>query len=319
MPVRKSGKNSRLPYMIRGLARTVAPTAPLRHRLSQVLAEVESRADRDYILARVDYYNKLQGSVLLPPDAPTLGDFTLRGNRSAYFFDAHEYTRWFDPSLRWMYLFGDVTHVPDCPTIVKSRPIRGDNANSVLLNLDKVRHFTFLRDTIPFAAKDDRAIFRGHIIDKPHRIRFMECYYGHPRVSAGIISPTPQFPTEWVEKPITLWDHLTYKYILAIEGNDVASNLKWIMSSNSLAVMPRPTYETWFMEGTLQPGVHYVEIAPDYSNLIDKMDYYTAHPTEAEAIITAAHTYIDQFRDPRRERLISLLVLERYFERTSQK
>jgi hypothetical protein len=296
----------------------IAPNGGLRRHLTEVLAEVETRPDRDYILSRVDYYNKLTHSVCLPPNAPALGEFSLRGNPSNYFLDAHEYTRWFDPSLRWIYVFGDVTTVPDFPAIVKSRPIAGDNANSVLLNLDKIRHFTFLHDEIPFSQKEDRAIFRGHIINKPHRIRFIERYFGHPRVDAGIISPDPQFPAEWVKKSISLWEHLNFKYILAIEGNDVASNLKWIMSSNSLAVMPRPTYETWFMEGTLTPEVHYVEIKPDYSDLIEKMDYYTAHPAEAEAIVNNAHAYIAQFRDRARERLISLLVLEKYFEKTGQ-
>lgn len=58
----------------------------------------------------------------------------------------------------------------------------------------------------------------------------------------------------------TIREHLDYKFIMAIEGNDVASNLKWVMSSNSLAVMPRPTCETWFMEGTLIPDYHYIEV-----------------------------------------------------------
>ena len=39
-----------------------------------------------------------------------------------------------------------------------------------------------------------------------------------------------------------------HKFILCIEGNDVASNLKWVMSSNSVAVMPKPKFESWFME-----------------------------------------------------------------------
>ena len=42
------------------------------------------------------------------------------------------------------------------------------------------------------------------------------------------------------------------------------------MSSNSVAVMPRPKYESWFMEGRLQPGVHYIEIKDDYSDLEPK-------------------------------------------------
>ncbi len=66
---------------------------------------------------------------------------------------------------------------------------------------------------------------------------------------------------------MSLYDHLHYRYIMALEGNDVATNLKWIMSSNSIAVMPRPTCETWFMEGRLIPNYHYIEIADDFHDL----------------------------------------------------
>ena len=313
-----SGKNSKPLYFVRNGVRRAVPQSWLRKQLAAVLSSLDGRPDKDYILSRVDYYNKLIGKIALPAGAPSLGDFKLKGNKSSYFFDSYEYTRWFDPSLHWEYLFGDVIHVPEVPTIVKSRPIAGDNANSVLLNLDKHRHFTFLDDRIPFREKQDKSIFRGHIIGKPHRIRFMEMYYGHPACDAGIISPDPAFPAEWVKPKISFRDHLEYKFILAIEGNDVASNLKWIMSSNSLAVMPKPKYETWFMEGSLFPGYHYVEIRSDYADLEEKMSHYSSHPDEAEAIIANAHAYIDQFRNKKRERLISLLVLDKYFNRTGQ-
>ncbi|HIZ85438.1 MAG TPA: lipopolysaccharide biosynthesis protein, partial [Candidatus Coprenecus stercoravium] len=57
----------------------------------------------------------------------------------------------------------------------------------------------------------------------------------------------------------------------------------------------------------------YVEIRPDYSDLIDKMEYYASHPAEAEEINRHAQEYIAQFADPRRERLIALMVMEKYF------
>ena len=82
--------------------------------------------------------------------------------------------------------------------------------------------------------------------------------------------------------------------------------------------MPRPVYETWFMEGTLEPEVHYVEIRRDYADLEEKMAHYIARPEEAEAMIARNHAYIDQFRDPVRERLVSLLVLDKYFRMTGQ-
>lgn len=146
----------------------------------------------------------------------------------------------------------------------------------------------------------------------------MERYFGSACCDAGISNRHPSLPPEWTKPHISMYDHLRYRYILAIEGNDVATNLKWVMSTNSLAVMPRPTYETWFMEGTLIPGYHYVEIRPDYADLEERMHHYSTHPEEAEAIVAHAHAYIDQFRDRRRERLISLLVLKAYFERTGQ-
>lgn len=90
------------------------------------------------------------------------------------------------------------------------------------------------------------------------------------------------------------------------------------MSSNSLAVMPVPTYETWFMEGTLLPDYHYVAIKDDYSDLEEKLRYYMEHEDEALAIIEHAHQYIVPFKNKRQEKLISLLVLKKYFEQTGQ-
>ena len=104
---------------------------------------------------------------------------------------------------------------------------------------------------------------------------------------------------------------------MSLEGNDVASNLKWVMSSNSIAVTPRLTQETWFMEGTLIPNYHYIEVRDDFSDLEDRLQYYIAHPEEAEAIISHAHEYVRQFQDKKQERLISLLVLKKYFNVTN--
>lgn len=207
--------------------------------------------------------------------------------------------------------------IPTSPTIVKSRNLGNDNSNAVLLKLNKLRHFIFLDDPTAFADKEDRAIFRGQIGTRENRIRFVETFASHPRVDAantlakgGLLADNPDGkPTA---PRLSLYDHLRYRYIMCLEGNDVASNLKWVMSSHSLAVMPRPTCETWFMEGRLLPGVHYVEIRDDYADLIEKMDYYSLHPDEAEQIVRHANEYVAQFRDSRRERYIALRVMQKY-------
>jgi spore maturation protein CgeB len=91
------------------------------------------------------------------------------------------------------------------------------------------------------------------------------------------------------------------------------------MSSNSCAIMPRPTFETWFMEGRLVPGVHYIEIREDYADLEEKIRYYSAHHEEAEEIARNANEWCAQFQNPERELLIALLVMQKYFDKTKQK
>src|SRR5690606_11186562 len=102
----------------------------------------------------------------------------------------------------------------------------------------------------------------------------------------------------------------------ALEGNDVATNLKWIMSSNSIAVMPLPKYETWFMEGRLVPDYHFICIKDDYSDLEEKLNYYIRHEDKAIEIVSHAHDYVAQFKNKRQEDVIALQVLQKYFDCT---
>lgn len=311
---KKNGKNSKLTYYLNGFMFYMTPRALLRRKLKQVLRSLDARQDKDYILDRVNYYNKLDKPVILPQSALMVGEHKLKGNKSVYFFDTFEFTRWFAPGLNWCYLFGDIIHVPDYPSIVKSRPLSDDNANSIVLNLDKVRHFCFVDDKTEFKDKRDVVIFRGDAYNKPRRQQFIAMYKDHPMCDIADVDPRLPDAGKYM---MTLYQHLDYKFIMALEGNDVASNLKWVMSSNSIAVMPRPTCETWFMEGRLMPDYHYIEIKPDYSDLIERVTYYAEHPQEAQRIIDNAHNYVSQFFDKRRERLISLLVLDKYFRYTN--
>lgn len=98
-----------------------------------------------------------------------------------------------------------------------------------------------------------------------------------------------------------------------MRGNDVATNLKWIMSSNSVAVTTKPIMESWFMEGKLEGGKHFIEIKDDYSDLEEQLNFYLAHPEKCLEIIKNANEYCEQFWNPNIEKLCSLLVLEKYF------
>ena len=314
------GKNNNVEYCFKNyLFVYLWPDYLCRIRRKSIINSLNTRSDKDYILSRVDYYCRLQSTVFLQEDKGRLADFSIKGRyNSVYFFDTAEHLKYFPKYLRWNYKFGDVTTLQFMPSIVKSRPIMGNYENSVLLNLDKVRHFVFLRDKREFVKKENKAIFRGKIYEKPHRIAFFERWFGDSACDIGAIAEKHIICSEWVVPKMTLYDHFAFKFVIFLEVNDVSSNLKWVMYSNSLAVMPKPTYETWFMEGKLIPNYHYVEIKSDYSDLKERMEYFIVHPDEAQEIIRHAHEWCEQFFDAEREKLISLLVLEKYFKMTGQ-
>ncbi|MBV7441452.1 hypothetical protein KRX57_08455 [Weeksellaceae bacterium TAE3-ERU29] len=205
-------------------------------------------------------------------------------------------------------------NIPEIPSIVKSRPISPKNQNSILLKLDKPRHFVWIKNDIPFSDKKDIMIGRGGIY-QDHRYRFFEKYFDNPLCDLGQVNKNGGNP-EWLKPKISIKEHLKYKFILSLQGNDVVSNLKWIMSSNSIAVMPKPTIETWFMEGTLKGGVHYIEIKEDYSDLEEQLNYYIKNPKECLEIIKNANEYSAVFQNKISEEYCSLRVLECYFNMT---
>jgi len=315
-------KNSKIVYYTKNFFRYYVSSVFIVKRKAAYYLNTNS-VDEE-IIKRVNYYNKLgQIDPTVTEKMICLQDFILPKKKKGvysnrvYFFDSYEYTQFFDKNYKCEFLFGDIIHVPEIPSITKSRPIQGDNANSVLLNLDKVRHFMFLKDRKKFQDKKNLLVGRAYV-RQPHRIKFWEMYFNHPMCNLGQINRNYITNPEWIVEPMSIEEHLNFKFILCLEGNDVASNLKWVMSSNSIAVMPEPKYETWFMEGTLIPDYHYIRIKDDYSDLEEKLNYYIEHTGEALTIIENAHKYIDQFRNRKRENLISKLVLAKYFKCTGQ-
>ncbi|GHT38513.1 hypothetical protein AGMMS49593_08040 [Endomicrobiia bacterium] len=63
---------------------------------------------------------------------------------------------------------------------------------------------------------------------------------------------------------------------------------------------------------------HYVEIKSDYSNLEEQLNYCIKHTNKALKIIENAHMWIEQFNDKKKEDLISVLTVRKYFTKTGQ-
>ncbi|MBP5713258.1 MAG: lipopolysaccharide biosynthesis protein [Prevotella sp.] len=318
-----NGKNSNLKYYIKCFLLEHTPRCFFQMRLEHELSKLDKRPDKDDILRRVDYYCKLvtkngynqkewEEKAIAVKDQPMT-------NQSTYYHDSMEIARYFDEELRWVLLSGDTKHIPVLPSITKSRPLAGDNTNNVILKLDKNRHFLFVDDKKQWRNKKDIAIFRGDLgTHKENREVFMNLFAeGKSKMVDAASTNHIEAHPNWQAGKLTIDEHLDYKFIMSLEGNDVASNLKWVMSSNSIAVTPQLTCETWFMEGTLRPNYHYIEVKEDFSDLEERLQYYIGHPEEAEAIIQHAHEFVDQFRDKEREHLTALLVMKKYFEITN--
>ena len=312
-------------FYIRNFSSYLVPNAYMRWHGRRLIRSL-SATELDSAMLRADYYCRLPKNCTLANQAIRIGDYHYpwhsRHKFVTYFFDLYRVVRCFPEDMRFLRLFGDVNKEQKEPTFVKSRPIVGNNETSmcVLLKLNQVRHFHFLHDSKLFRDKQNRIVFRNLVFEnQPQRITFLERYFMHPMVDAGMVNEASGVNRpEWVRPYMGIGEQLSYKFVACIEGNDVATNLKWVMSSNSVAVMPRPRFETWFMEGMLRPDYHYIEVADDYHDLEEKLHYYIAHPEAAEAIISHAHDYIRTFLDKRQEAAVQWLTAQRYFERTGQ-
>ena len=203
----------------------------------------------------------------------------------------------------------------------------------------------------PFRAKRDLLVFRGgptnewapvgegglevalgsapDLIKKSQRFalycRLARGLNEHPNVDLGFTPLEAMFnvnatfaayfsegsPVGFVD-PLPIDAQLDAKFLLSLEGNDVASGLRWMLSSNSLVIAPPPTRESWFLEGRLEPGRHFIAVKPDLSDLEEVLEWCLAHPGRCEEIIAEAQAYVRDFTDEDVERRLLIEVLRTY-------
>lgn len=319
-------RNNKFTYYLSGHLRRVYPRFLLNLNLEKLRKSI-TNIDEKILYERLDYYYKSPSEFSLNDESlnsDSLDHWYLSKikdigyNHGVYSLDLMEYARFFPQEFKLAYMFGDITNVPKIPSVTKSRPVDNNN-NSILMKFDKVRHFYTVNKDISFRKKRNKLIWRGAVC-QPHRIRFMENFFNKTElINVGDFNKGKSCVNEqWLVPFTSVKEQLEYKFILSIEGNDVATNTKWIMSSNSLLFMTKPKFETWLMEGRLLPGYHYVEVKDDYSNLEELIHYYIEHPSEAEEIIKNANDYMTQFKNKQSEDWLHLKILETYFKKSNQ-
>ncbi|KAL7554717.1 hypothetical protein ACHAWF_018240 [Thalassiosira exigua] len=203
----------------------------------------------------------------------------------------------------------------DCDYKKKSEPI--------ILPLNRKRHFHLAfkvpENDTPWEKKVNKAVWRGKYAnahDTDIQYALVSKHVNSALVDAKFSTHAKQAPPDMVGSYLDVKDQLAYKYIISIEGNDVSSGLKWMLLSNSVVLTPQFTWESWAMEGTLKPFVHYIPVKDDMSNVEDMVDWAEGHPEEARLIAERSTLFIyDLLIHPRAstdEEEIMVGIMERF-------
>jgi hypothetical protein len=237
-----------------------------------------------------------------------------------------EHPEFVDSPIRFE--FGDNTARLATPTVVKSRLI-GD-ANGVLLPFNRNRHWSMtLADVaaqdVPWYEKRPAAVWRGvttgacpGTADEFERhprtqlvMRWHSC--ANPSIDVGYsgIVQGKDSMKPFVKGKMPIPAQLKHQFVISVEGNDVATNLKWVLASNSVPVMPPPRYETWLLESQLRPWVHYVPVKADFSNLADVLEWCKKRPRMCHDIAQNGRRYIAPFFETSAETALEKAVLKR--------
>lgn len=235
---------------------------------------------------------------------------------------------------RLLFLFGDITHIDETfpPVFTKTHRIADmDTIQAILFPLKMERHWDPIlhvhKNDIPYDKKTNRCVWRGTTTGSEHGTRKEVCSWkdAHPDIDIGLSAVTPDLSekdpgaAKWVlpckKTELRMSELLKFKYLVVLEGNDKASCLQWTLFSNSVVLMPPPTVVSWFMEHMLVAWVHYVPLANDLHDLMEKVKWCQNNDEECRRISTRATEYVRRFGDPLVERRLMDAVTRQYSEK----
>jgi hypothetical protein len=214
---------------------------------------------------------------------------------------------------------------------------------SILWKLNRERHYGMLGDVdksdTEWTAKQNKTVFRGMLTGQRAykkgasdlekclslpRCRLVYKYHQSKVVDArlsGMLFEILGVPAvidgkTLTSEEISMSGMLQYKGLLILEGNDVATGLKWAMLSKSVVLMPKPTRTSWAMEELLEPWVHYIPIDKDLTDIEEKTQWILNNDAAARRISERATLWIEDLffhsDSQREEDLIQEKIMRRY-------
>ena len=93
---------------------------------------------------------------------------------------------------------------------------------------------------------------------------------------------------------LTPEEQSNYRYIINIPGHACAYRLSLELSMGSVIFLVESKYTLWFHK-YLQPGVHYIPIKSDLSNLLQQIDWAQQHDKECQTIAKNSLKFYNKF------------------------
>jgi hypothetical protein len=226
--------------------------------------------------------------------------------------------------------FGDVRGELPFPGLTKARGFTRNTPcnNNIIFFINHNRHWKIPHDIVngtvkdtPWSQKQNKAVWRGSVTNglckNNPRLALVRRYHNHEFTDVGFTrSPwTDNMARAYTKPEMTIEEQLTYKYAISVEGHDTATNLQWIMASSSLAIMPVPKRECWFLESCLIPWVHFVPINDTMDDLEERIEWCNRNEDKCQQIVRNANEYVSNFLNREEEEELSTLVLKNYFDR----
>ena len=279
----------------------------------------ENKSDRPDVLYVINI-----GHHLLGPYVPTVPSYWKKQND----WRILEKYKNQNALLTW----GDnIYRLTDTPCLSKVRFLNKPNGR-VLMRFNNNRHWDNVnkakkcRNKLSFAEKRSTMFWRGAPTgcDEKNgpflRMKLVSQYYNNTNCDIGFTPfsrgiPLEGIPGDMCKDVQDILGIIKYKYIISVDGNDKDSGLNWKLASDSLVFMNHPKIESWLMESKLEPWVHYVPLAEDFSDLIEKFQWAEKNPDKCVEIIKNANLFMDSnFGDEERERKIEQMVITCYLE-----
>jgi hypothetical protein len=182
-------------------------------------------------------------------------------------------------------------------------------------------------DLMPWGKKRNGLIWRGtttgNIIEnynrnrKSSRYKIVTAYHNSPRkdIDIGFSSIASQTKhsggllDKLLKPSLSIDEQLQFKYVLALEGNDVSSGFVWILASNCCPLHTYPfSFESIIHHG-LKPWVHFVPINPDGSDLEEKLDWCYGHESQCKEIAEKGRSYMRNYANQKLQDEITLKIL----------